>query len=395
MVLSGFLLGVGAGATILAAEAGAGALTRVATGFGHADVGIARALPSWKLVIIEIIAAALLGLGLLGSLLLTGFQVRRIRLILTVLLTAFVAPTAVYIVMDHGATLDIHTMQSLRDAVYRHLLPAMLPALTLLAAVVATGRKGQSSSLRQIIMLVGAICVAARVRRGFEHVEWFHFLLEIPLYATLIHFLLGEQSHRAIILILVMLALIGIHMYWKWGVGPLTLAGEYKATVTTRGTVHWHLHRIREYEAIRDILDRRDPSGKRPIFRFGAHNGGLNYLLGRPSPTSITQGFLYSVIEPETALAELLSANPPLFLIYDHIYDSALEPQLRVAWSRWDRPLQPERHVSYDMPYFDRLRAGCVELEVVTGTPARFTVYDCAGHSSVGTSGTVSMGSRP
>jgi hypothetical protein len=296
--------------------------------------------------------------------------------------------------MDPAVTLNVAGLRLLRDQIYRHLLPMMLPVVATIALLVP-GCTNRGSARSRVFVLFGVVCIAARVRRGFEHVEWYHFLLELPLYAVIVHSLLGEQSHRAILAALVVFGLMGAHMYWKWGKGPLTMSGRYDPTVTRRGTVRWPPGRVQEYEAIRDALDRLDPSGRRAVFRFGGHNGGLNYLLERPNPTSITQGFLHSVVDPEMALAGLLRTDPPPLLIYDHTYDGALEPQLRMAWFEWDKPLGQVRHVQYDLPFFDRLRAGCTEVEVVAPTRARLTLYDCAGRSVADTPGIRASPSEP
>src|SRR5262249_45987068 len=149
----------------------------------------------------------------------------------------------------------------------------------------------------------------------------YHFLLELPLYASAVEFFVGEKARRATTLAVLGLALIGANVQWRFGVGPLSREGPRGVTLTPRGPVHWDPWNAQEFEAVRELLDRLDPSGKRSVFQFGGHNGAVNYFLKRPTPTPITEGFLYAVVNPDSAVTALLKAVPPLFLIYDHMYD--------------------------------------------------------------------------
>jgi hypothetical protein len=90
MILLGFVITFGAGMTIVAAKIGIATLPGVATGFGHSEAGLARTLPSWKLVVIELTAAALVGVGVFSSFVVTGVRVRRGALVVTGLLIALI-----------------------------------------------------------------------------------------------------------------------------------------------------------------------------------------------------------------------------------------------------------------------------------------------------------------
>jgi hypothetical protein len=289
----------------------------------------------------------------------------------------------------------------------------MLPALIVVMVICSRNERGPRQ-LRAALILLGIVCTAARVRRGFEHVEWYHFLLELPLYVLAVEFFFGKAARSAAILAVLGLALIGVNLHFRFGDGPLSREGERALTVTPRGPVHWDPWNTQEFKAVQELLNELDPSGERSVFQFGGHNGALNYFLKRPTTTSITEGFLYAAVDPDSALSGLLETDPPLFLVYDHLYDTNRVPQRRIDWRKWDKPTQRNRHSEYDAPYFNRLKVNCnpftllaswssrgirrrdgwrelmvrwspgeppsrrdtVQLD--TGTWARITVYDCA-----------------
>ncbi len=413
ILLSAFALTVSGAAGLVAAGAGVDSLVGVATGYRVAAESLARALPSWRLITIETIAAVLLGIGLLGCLLLTRVRIKRMVPIAIGLLLSLVSLTTIYIHFEDGAGFNVATLRLLRDSVYWHLFPTLLPALVV--GMVICSRNGRGpTQLRAALILLGIVCTAARVRRGFEHVEWYYFLLELPVYVLAVEFFFGKEARSAAIVAVLGLAVIGANVHFRFGVGPLSRDGERALTVTPRGSVRWDPWNAQEFKAVQELLEKLDPSGKRSVFQFGGHSGALNYFLRRPTRTSITEGFLYAAGDPDSALSELLNTEPPLFLIYDHLYDDNRVPQLRIDWRKWDKPTQRNRHSEYDAPYFNRLKVNCSPVTLLvslspksvrrrhrwpelalrwrlgdspgppdtvqldTQTWARITVYDCA-----------------
>jgi hypothetical protein len=272
--------------------------------------------------------------------------------------------TSIYIHFEDRAGFDVMTLRILRDSVYRHLFPTLLPALVV-AMVIASPKEQAPKQLRAALILLGVVCTAARVRRGFEHVEWYSFLLEVPLYVLAIEFFFGRTARSAAILAVSGLALIGANVHFRFGVGPLSWEGARALTVTPRGAVRWDPWNTQEFKAVQELLNALDPTGRRSVFQFGGHTSALNYFLRRPAQTPLTEGFLYAVGDPESAVAGLLKTEPPLFLVYDHMYDDNRVPQLRIDWTTWDRPTQRNRHSAYDARYFDRLKEHCLPFTLL------------------------------
>jgi hypothetical protein len=357
LLLITFALTVTGGVGLVVTGAGVDSLPGVATGSGMATEILARALPSWRLVTVETIAAVLLSVGFVGCLLLTRVRVKRVVRTAAVLFLSLTVLTTIYVGFEDRAGFNVATFRELRDTVYWHLFPAMLPVLVL-AMVALSRNEGRSKQLRGALILLGVVCIAARIRRGFEHVEWYHFLLELPVYILAVEFFLGRTARRATVLAVAGLAMIGANVHFRFGVGPLSVDGQREITVTPRGPVRWDPWNTQEFRAVQQLLKELDPSGQRSVFQFGSHNGTLNYFLKHPTTTSITEGFVYAT-HPDEELADLLRTDPPLFLVYDHMYDGNQVPSLRIEWSKWNKSMQRSRHAVYDAPYFNRLKADC------------------------------------
>lgn len=368
-LLAAFAVTIAGAATVVAASAGLRALIVVATGY-QAQYVLARALPSWRLLTIEIIAGLLLGIGLLGALWLTSLRIARITPAAIALALALVLVTALYVHFEDAAGWNLTTLRLLRNAVYWHLFPVLLPVLVVVLAVRGDAAR-RPARLRVALILLGMVCVAARVRRGFEHVDWYQLLLELPLYVLAIEFFFGREARSAAMLMVFGLGVVGANVYYRYGVGPLSYDGPRARTITPRGAARWDPWNAQEFESVQALLDTVDPSGRRSVFQFGGHNGTLNYFLERPSTTSIVEGFVYAVVDPNRALAELLQSDPPLLLVYDHMYDTLRTPQARIAWTQWDKTTEPDRRAEHDQPYFDRLKEGCSPITLWT-SPAPF-----------------------
>src|SRR5262249_6909738 len=161
----------------------------------------------------------------------------------------------------------VATLWYLRDLVYRHLLPTLLPALVVVMVICRQQR--EPKRLRSALILLGIVCAAARVRRGFEHVEWYYFLLELPFYVLAVGCFFGSEARIAAILAVLGLAVIGANVHFRFGFGPLSRDGAHPLTRTPRGPVHWDSWNAGEFVAVEELLQRLDPSGTRSVFQFG------------------------------------------------------------------------------------------------------------------------------
>jgi hypothetical protein len=361
------------GAAALATTSSPTMLIKIATGFGQSSSGLARAIPSWQLLTVEAMVTALLGIWVLICLRLAGLRTTRGRLSLTLALLAVVVLFLGTEFVRHTGAFEFRALQLLRDYAYRHALPVFLP-FVVLGAAVRRRRHATDDRLRTLVIGLGAVAAAARFRRGFEHVEWYYFLLELPLYTMALQLHFGDRGRRASAIAALGFVVIGVHMFWKFGMGPLTLSGSHAATLTPRGTVRWEPRRVAEFLELQRILAERDPAGDRPVFKFG-DNGGINYFLRRPVDTSITQGFLL-VTEPEGALQHLIAIRPSLFVIYDHVFDDPRTHARRFEWRQWTKPLEINPLTMEERAYFARLLEGCFKLPPSVALEA-LTIYDC------------------
>lgn len=400
LMVLGTAVVVAGGAGIVAAQAGPDHLRRILTGYGLADRGLSRALPSWELLTLDGIMLALTVAAVALVLALTGVGAARARRVLASALGTAAGLTGLWVLMAvrvaervreaglptwHTAIESLARRTSgdrfwaglfshLHTELGHHFFPVLLP----IAALVVVWWQRRRLRGRQAVLLAAllAFCLAARVRRGFEYTEWFQILLELPVYVYLGLAVLEERAGRVIGLLLAATLLSGAYFYWDLGRGPLTRRGPFPAIETARGVIHQPASGVADYRFFRDLLDRLDPSGTRPVFSFG-HNGALAYYLRRPNPTPLTSGFTVSPIAPDSALRLLRASDPPPFLIYNPVYVRVSAPA-GVDPRRWQQLRGPDHRVQ-DVKYFERAAEGCARVGF-TGPPARpfFEVYDCA-----------------
>jgi hypothetical protein len=205
------------------------------------------------------------------------------------------------------------------------------------------------------------------MRRGFQYVEWYHIMAELPLYSALLPS--RALRHASLAVLLVMSG----YLYYRNGIGPLTSKPHLERIETKRGLVYMRPQDASDYWAVLAAIDRIDPSGQRPLFAFG-YTGGFNYFFGRKNPTSLTQGFSFSYNPPP----EKLPAET-IFLYNTH-WDVMGVPSTELKPWRWRQDFVTNPFIAHDLPRFQGLVRGCRTAETVQGSLYSrlvFTLYEC------------------
>lgn len=231
-----------------------------------------------------------------------------------------------------------------------------------------------SPALDRALWLVG-LCLAARLRRGFEMTEWFVALLELPAYVVAAKALAPSHWRRPAPWLAAGAAVLSLFCWWRLGDGLGSRDGRLPAFSTERGVVHFPRNQQAAYTFLRDTLDVADPQRERPVFAFG-HNGGIAYWLRRRNPTPLTYGFTFSSITPAEAVARLRAADPPVFLVYNPTYAGLRLPTTDGLLTRFKPATRPAAFAAEEV-WFSRARVGCEELEP-SASSRRFRVFDCA-----------------
>jgi hypothetical protein len=273
---------------------------------------------------------------------------------------------------------------TLRERLFLIPLPLFLPVALLAMSLTKRSTWRRDGEARGgLLLLMLSVCVAARLRRGFEHTEWFHVLLEVPtaiLFASLAwqHWRDGGlKTQRAL---LATVAVVGVLAYWHLGTGTLTRRGRGVVTKSARGDVWLGRNQSLDLGALRAVLDSIDPSGTRQLMSAG-FTAGFNYHLGRRSASPFTTGFSYSNGWDTDSVIDVVIARRPSTLIIDHPFYVDEVPVRHWSLRQWDRPMELNHHVRLDRPRFDRLLqlcrggrpAGTGEVKVND-----FVVIDCS-----------------
>jgi hypothetical protein len=265
-----------------------------------------------------------------------------------------------------------------------NLFSAFLPA-GMLIAILTFGRRIQDALTRRTLLFLVLFCLSARLRRGFEHVEWFHLLLEIPVYlagASAILAAYGRPSRRGLQAFLGVLLLFGCYFQVRWGKDSLLSRKEYERVETPRGTVYLLHRHAEQYRLLQQALTRLDPTGARPLLAFG-YAGGHNYFLDRPNPTPLEEGFQTSGFPPEQVLNQLRSSTPSAVLLDTNYYRDIRMPSPRLSLAHWELPTMVNAHMRVDRALFERALQGCREFETIhPKSGLEFVLYDCAPNGS-------------
>jgi hypothetical protein len=403
--VAAFLTSIAVGAVWIVVQSGAGALVGVLGGFGHVAEYGGSGLPSWERLTIEVVACALLGGGL-TVLLLLGGAISRSTAKWPLILTAVIALAGVTLHVGMGFRLassldktgplpfmarfvasiarnDAPLLRLLlgfsRDRLLQHLLPALLPGIVLLVLLVGWRRLCHRPLFRPLLLLLG-LCLTARIRRLFGGVEWYHFLLELPVYVLVVQLLVAEQRERVsaclIVFLTVLTITVGGYSHWNYGRGPLTRRENWVPVLTARGVYYMPPNQANDYRLLISLLWQIDPTGTRPLFAFG-DTGGFNYLSGRNNPTPLTQGFRLSNADPEEVVTALIHQVPPEIHLDNAMVMSATDPATTPNLSRWETPAVRGVHARVDRPYFNQVLSHCTRAGEVPKQQAYLTVYDC------------------
>lgn len=265
----------------------------------------------------------------------------------------------------------------LQTGALRHALPLVFPVLAIVVFVTRKNRIPDAS--RSAMLLLLSTILAARLRRGFEHVDWYHPLLEIPVYSMLLGMLWqqGAVSVRRLRWLAGLAATaLAIAAYWNLGRGAFTKRGWFGPTMTARGAMRVPPGDGASYTRLREAIDRIDPTGSRPLFAFG-YQGGFAYFMKRTNPTVLTQGFFFTALSSvDREWNRLASAVPPPILLdnpYPEFNESSQGAQRRWGWR--GRPFRPI-YSEIDRPQFDKLATRC-RLSYMTEGRLRFRLFDC------------------
>jgi hypothetical protein len=395
-----FALVVGFGATLALGTVGIGlqsgweVIPGMISGYGTTNEVGGKAYPSWQRLTIE--AAMLAAIASMGWILVNGATpTPRKRFIAPGLLALAACGFALDAAMAYRNArpgTDVHplpfvTVDPIRLSAARidlieqgtlHLLPVLTP-LIVAALIAKRWRRFGDVGLRNTIAFLLGLCVMARARRGFERVDWFHFMLELPVYsAALMLFAPGAIRTLRPRAAGIGIVVIGMLMYWYLGIGPLTRYESLSMLRTPKGTIYVSETVAAQYSDLRAILARIDPGATRPVFAFG-YNAAFNYFLDRPNPSPITVGFRLGGFDPEGVVAGVLAYQPPPVLIDIERFKSGRWPLPRFDIRSWGQPMTPSWFRRYDREYFDRLLRACPTEagSVMDGERLLYTLYDC------------------
>jgi len=402
-----FLATVAAGTALVGWTAGWSRVADIVDGFGRIGELRGRHFPSWERLTIQLAGTSFVGLLVLGALVwgrsLSLRETRRVIVLLGVLLLAgslLHVGMSLRVASDTdpaaaAAPSDTRTfVQSCahlpgglpRGAVLwwlvrfeNNLFPLFFPAAWF-AGLLIVRRRIEDEGVRRTLLFLGLLCLAARLRRGFEHVEWFHFLLEVPVAAAALSSILkaqGRPFRRGLQGALAALLLLGLHGHLRWGKDSLTARELFERVATPRGAIYLFHRDAKQYRLLQESLSRLDPSGTRPFLAFG-YTGGFNYFLDRPNPTPLEEGFQFSGFPPDRMLDGLRASSPPPVLMDTSYYRPVQMPAPWLNLSQWELPMRLNVHAREDRPWFEKALAGCREFErfdQVNGL--EFALFDC------------------
>ena len=397
-----------AGVGTLAVQHAVSALGPIFTGFGHVEEFRGMNLPDLSMLTVEVTTFGLCLAGLAVIAWVSGaWRDRRCVVLLLVGAALVLAATGIWLwrcevvarelmlhpgpalrtpfeanllpVSANGFDRARRAFGALRVQMVRHALPLLLPAFVLAVVVLRRGAVGDPRRWRLVvILLVG--CLLMRARRMVSFTEWSSCMLEVPVYvmaADVLSSVAKREVIRAVRMATAALLLVALIANWQLGYGLGSRRGRLPAVETLHGTARLSVLQAADLAFLQQAADQIDPGRSRPVQAFG-YSGGLSYWLGRPSTTSLTQGFRLSLYpSPDSAYRAAATLKPQLILVDNSSYDDGITIPRFAPW-RW-LPEQRLNHYSrVDRPLFDRLSAGCTRVTPATKASTIFMVYDCA-----------------
>ncbi len=391
-----------AGCVAVALSAGWSELPLIATGYGVAsESGFARAAPSLEILTLEAIGLSMIiALGA-AAVLATGGAARRALRAFALAVALGAGLTALHFAASLGVAASPSSSEPAPQLTFlqhralegrasnadlaraeahyliehaaRRPLPLLLP-LTLGVVLLWRRRSAPSSALDAALWWV-SLCVAARLRRGFEGTDWFHALLELPVGLVAAR-ALAPNAWRAPARAVLATAVLGAGgCWWVLGIGALSARGTPPIFESERGPVRFPQNQVASYEWLRDRLDESDPARVRPVFSFG-HNGGIAYWLRRENPSRCTYGLTFCGRPIDALVADLRTRRPPPFLVYSSVYEKQRVPDSPSLLLRWQLPTRQNALMTRDFANFERAAEGCPEVARL-GERRTLRLFDC------------------
>lgn len=348
------------GGYALSAQAGISAIPKIFGGYGFVrTLGVGRMLPTWESVVTECVTASVFCGAVCLSLAAANVARRKALRGAFVSIASAMVFTAVYWIASRLSG-ESWPRAAFADSITQHAFSIFLPEI---AAIVLAWRWKELASDRRrgmLAMLVMTL-IAARARRGFERVETFQVLLELPVYLLLLEVLLGAGARRAMLIVAPVLVAWGCYSYWLFESGPLTRSGIKPQVLTMRGPVRTDPDV--NYELVKSALDSLDPSGRIPVVSFGS-NGGYAYFLRRTNPLPTTFGIVQSGLSPEMIVASLKALPQGFLAVFPHLDgDSVPDPRLSVR--TWLQPRRLHPYLELDLPYFVKATKACLTTKTI------------------------------
>ncbi len=394
------------GVFVVVQDAGWGTVWGIIDGFGRVAEYGGRGYPSWERLAVDVGMSSLLVLMVLLCLVVTrSVPLPRVGVLMGVLCTIAVFVCGLHIWMSYniGVRLRAEGIGLLATPTEEHLytqkiqgnwslfrgsiswlkhrlLDGFFPVLLsgiIGVTVLVRWKKFESPQLRNAVLFLLGLCFAARLKSLFEHVEWYHFLLEAPVYTAAIFLFVPDSKmlKKGITLSLIGLIVVGIYTYRHKAVGPLSRHRVYPSIETPRGTFNWLARVAQDYKWLSEQVNRLDPSGNIPVFTLG-YTGGINYFLLRRNPTPFTQGFMLTNFDPDKVIADVAAKEKRILLIGNRVYRNITVEVADFSLFRWENKYTQQLSIKANREYFEKL----LQRYDVLGEPAKrgiFTIYNC------------------
>jgi hypothetical protein len=376
---------------------------------GQVENNLTRMLPTWERLTVQVAALGAAGVVVGVAMVVAGAtrlrDARRTLLLSTIVaglaialhlamsyraglavragdVEAFLTPTQEFVNDGAHGTLPLikHAILWFLERFRLHALPILLP-LGVAGLLLARRRHNGGSGLHTLALFLLGLAIVARVRRGFEFVEWFPMLLELPAYALALT-LLGRGARDRVLAgarnVLVVVLVFGLWAHWHIGRGLLTDRRPTVPYESARGTVHVGKGAAETLAWVAETLDAADPGGERPLFTYG-YTAGFSYLTGRPNPTPLVLGFALSHVPVDEALQQVRALSPPPFLMHTNVFDRNAMPVGGLDPGRWDQRMGRNYVAEIDGPPFAELLESCERIAFRGKSEDPFlSIWDCS-----------------
>lgn len=384
------------------------------SGYSAAHEEAGRMFPSWERIVGQLVLLTGFVLVIVICLRIAGVQpaqaLTRTAVALaataTCLVAIYVAGTLVHVrpVVHAGAIIHDPTaaffagasdswpgliVRALRLLIQRLRLNAwpIFLAPIVLVWLVRRWRSFPDHRLRNLCLFLLCLSVAARARRLFEHVDWYHFLIDIPT-ALLVLKLAFPGQAKAVLAASRTLAILwliaGAFSFFDWTLTPalgLPAVGRPSWGTPTRVETAHGAVRIPQQDAaafteVVRLMDGIDRSRRAPVFSTG-NQGPWAYFTGRRNPTPLTYGFSWSNRDPESVVQILLTADPKPIVIDEGTYQTPVYifPQPAFNLGRWELTYQESYHTRIDRPFYERILAHYELAGTADGRLRTWSVY--------------------